>query len=719
MLRSTSLNERQIGRVIAVNNYKITVLLDPEIRSQVRAYSGRTTIVTQIGGYLTFPVAPGISTVGIVVGASEDEAIEPNIDKGMTLQLTRSRRIIRINLLGQLIKSTSVNKNFETGVSLYPTLETPALFPTEGELKSILEYIPKEGVKDVPLAVGLSPIYARQEVTISYNDILGRPLGIIGNTGSGKSYSVASLVQTAKEKADQYKFIILDINGEYSSALLKKVKKEKLVKVLNKVYIDDNIFILPLWAFNLSETIAFFDASESSQVPVLERVITSIREDAIDPKPEKLLRNIVRIIGNCLNCLGSLSIYAETTRGSAVGQNVAQVLFHLKQYTKIFLDQLNGMSDISINIPGPIKGLDSYIQNIKQKGLKDENEYKASYRNKEYLHFNRLDPGIMIEINKLVEDVESCYQKVRQDIITKGSLRQVTADSPIGYDLRNLEKDALFHIAISSYYGQERIKEYIATLRLRIHRQLSDRRWRVFTEETKSNFAELIDKMIGTSDSNIIVVDCSMLAYDVLPFFCAVFGRVLLELRAHSLPEKRTYQPFVLVLEEAHNYLKPRRENESFGLKLSREAFERIAKEGRKFGLSLIIASQRPADVSSTILSQCANFIIHRIQNPDDIDFFKKILPAASRELLDQLPILAPGDGLLLGSAVNVPARVKVRRPVPEPTSETPRPWEAWQSGKPKFDSNKAIQLWTQETVSNKEREKTIEQNIITQNNEK
>jgi DNA helicase HerA-like ATPase len=189
-----------------------------------------------------------------------------------------------------------------------------------------------------------------------------------------------------------------------------------------------------------------------------------------------------------------------------------------------------------------------------------------------------------------------------------------------------------------------------------------------------------------------------MLANDVLPFFCGVLGRIVLELREHADPGKRTAQPFVLVLEEAHNYLKPPREHEPAGTRLSRETFERVAKEGRKFGLSLVVASQRPSDVSATVLSQCANYVVHRIQNPDDIEFFKRILPLGSRDLLDQIPILAPGDALLMGSAVNVPVRVRIRPPSPPPTSETPKPWQDWQPGKPPFNVNDSISVWLSET---------------------
>jgi uncharacterized protein len=694
MEANLSPTERQVGRVISVNNYRITVVLDPEIRSQVRAYFQRTAVVTQIGSYLTFPVSPGESAVGIIVGASEDETIESDMNKGMTLQLGRSRRVIVVNLLGQLLE----NERFVTGVSIYPTLDTPALLPTEEELGSILEHrvVPEKLKEDVSLIVGSSPIYARQQVTVSYNDLLGRPLGIIGNTGSGKSFSVASLIETATQMASQAKFIILDINGEYCSAFcdIKELRKD-----LNKAYVNnDKIFKLPLWMFNLSEAVAFFEAAQASQVPVLERVITSVREDAVDPKPQRALRELVRIVDQCLDLLGSLSVYAREVDGNAVAENTAEVVLHLKWYN----DQLQKSRAItagSIEIPKEFKELDRLIAGLSKQGLKSKEEYKKLRGDRNFDDFRRLRGELALELNKLVEYMEPFYQSFKQVITTKGNLRQVTADSPIKYDLKNLQRDAVFHVAVSRFRGQERIQEYISTLRLRIHRQLSDRRWRVFTEDSELDLAGIIGQMVGPEEAEIIVIDCSMLAYDVLPFFCAIFGRTLLELRAHSLAEKRTVQPFVLILEEAHNYLRPKRDNESPGLQLSRETFERIAKEGRKFGLSLIMASQRPSEVSATVLSQCANFIVHRIQNPDDIEFFKKILPSASRDLLDQLPILAPGDGLLLGSAVNVPARVKVRKPVAEPTSETPKPWKSWQNGVARFEISQAIDIWTQESI--------------------
>jgi DNA helicase HerA-like ATPase len=104
--------------------------------------------------------------------------------------------------------------------------------------------------------------------------------------------------------------------------------------------------------------------------------------------------------------------------------------------------------------------------------------------------------------------------------------------------------------------------------------------------------------------------------------------------------------PWVLVLEEAHNYARPARSDEDRGHRLARLTYERIAKEGRKFGLSLIIASQRPSEISQTIISQCANFISHRLQNPDDIDHFRRIIPMQARRLLrsGDYPVVRRGN---------------------------------------------------------------------------
>jgi hypothetical protein len=311
---------------------------------------------------------------------------------------------------------------------------------------------------------------------------------------------------------------------------------------------------------------------------------------------------------------------------------------------------------------------------------------------------HNIPPAAVSALTAIFEAMRAALNRVRSLAITTGGLKEVTADSPVQFDSGLLMSDEFFTSATARFRGQERMQEYLSTLRLRIHRQLADKRWSVFTSGGVDNIADLVGSILADT-AQVSVVDCSMLAHDVLPCFSAVFGRVLLDLRTRTEPQNRTDQPFVLILEEAHNYLRPHRQEENWGIRLSRDAFERISKEGRKFGLSLIIASQRPSDVSATVLSQCANFLIHRIQNPEDIEYFKRILPLGSKDLLDQLPILAPGEGLLLGSAVNVPSRIRVRKPDPSPESETSRPWAAWQADQPEFDRETALRRWIADTT--------------------
>jgi DNA helicase HerA-like ATPase len=192
----------------------------------------------------------------------------------------------------------------------------------------------------------------------------------------------------------------------------------------------------------------------------------------------------------------------------------------------------------------------------------------------------------------------------------------------------------------------------------------------------------------------VSIIDLSMLSHEVLPYACTVIGRVLLEARENLRAGVRYKHPWVLVLEEAHNYARPPRSDEERGQTLSRLAFERIAKEGRKFGLSLIIASQRPSEISPTIISQCANFISHRLQNPDDIDHFRRIIRMQARRLLDQVTILASGEAIVFGSAFHVPSRVQFDRPNPGPYSQTAAPFYEWSMEQSPFPLAEVISAW-------------------------
>jgi DNA helicase HerA-like ATPase len=179
---------------------------------------------------------------------------------------------------------------------------------------------------------------------------------------------------------------------------------------------------------------------------------------------------------------------------------------------------------------------------------------------------------------------------------------------------------------------------------------------------------------------NLVILDLSLLAAEVLENVTALIGRLILEflqrLGETGGEQARGSLPVVLVLEEAQTYIGQPRQGEEDSI--SRVVFERIAREGRKYGLGLVVASQRPSELSKTVLSQCSSFVVHRLQNPEDLRYFKDIVPGIYGPLLDQLPALAPQTALVLGECVRAPALVRIREAQPLPRSRDPRFYRYW-----------------------------------------
>jgi len=189
--------------------------------------------------------------------------------------------------------------------------------------------------------------------------------------------------------------------------------------------------------------------------------------------------------------------------------------------------------------------------------------------------------------------------------------------------------------------------------------------------------AKQIAKLLapGEGKHGIKVVDFSEVPSDVLPVVTGVFARLLYDVQFWMQPERRT--PFVFVCDEAHLYLPVRADADAVE-KQALYSFERIAKEGRKYGVSLLVVSQRPSDVSRTILSQCNNFLILRLTNDQDQNVVRRLMPDSLAGVLDGLPLLDTGEALLLGDAILLPARIKLKFPTIEPLSQTRNFWQEW-----------------------------------------
>ena len=176
--------------------------------------------------------------------------------------------------------------------------------------------------------------------------------------------------------------------------------------------------------------------------------------------------------------------------------------------------------------------------------------------------------------------------------------------------------------------------------------------------------------------SQITVIDMSLLPFQVLETITGLIGRIILEFLSRFEKSKRGSIPVVIALEEAQNYISEinKKDRDS----ISRKVFERIAREGRKYGLSLLVSSQRPSELSKIVLSQCNSVIVHRIQNPDDQVYIRKLVSSANSEILNQLPTHPQQHVIVMGDCVRTPIVAKMNTASPKLNSNNPEFIQNW-----------------------------------------
>ena len=236
-------------------------------------------------------------------------------------------------------------------------------------------------------------------------------------------------------------------------------------------------------------------------------------------------------------------------------------------------------------------------------------------------------------------------------------------------------------------HGNKQIRDYCSQMITRF-KWIKEREDFAFLRCAPSELAShersqesFIDCLIGIrqiidgddNPSQIVILDMNDAADEVVEVASAVISRLIFE-RLRRFEPRNSY-PVHVILEEAHRYVAER--TSGFALDASK-VFERIAKEGRKYGLFLMVASQRPSELSSTVLSQCSNFVVHRIQNPDDLQHIRQMTPFISESVLKRLPSLPKQHALIFGSAVNLPTTFRVRDVSPKPKSDDARIRDLW-----------------------------------------
>ncbi|MBS3952478.1 MAG: ATP-binding protein [Methylomicrobium sp.] len=458
---------------------------------------------------------------------------------------------------------------FSRSLVQVPDIEAKCYVLRDQQLENFMSILVTSGDKSNSLALGRYTLDDSATAYLDGNKFFQRHAALLGSTGSGKSWTVAAILEQAA-KLPSSNLIVFDLHGEYKSLSYARQLRIPGPEELGKS--SDELLYLPYWLLNADEMQALFiDRSEFSA----HNQVMAFQDAVIEEKKITLLK----------------------------------------------LDKQQILSAFTLDSPIPFS-----IENV------------------------------ISTLSDLNDEMEQGARGLKQ----------------------------------GKFYGQ------FSRLLTRIRSKLTDKRYGFLfgapdSEHQYDSMAKTVAKLMdyNINQAQIKVIDFSEVPSDILPVIVSLVARIIYQVQFWTNHETR--RPLALVCDEAHLYL-PKKEGQNPVELRAIEAFEKIAKEGRKYGVALLIVSQRPSDVSTTVLSQCNNVIALRLTNGDDQTTVKKLMPESLESLLDVLPIMDVGEALVVGDAVLLPSRVKINKPDEKPLSATIDFWSVWQQKGDEPDFIRAVE---------------------------
>lgn len=656
IMRSTSpiesLASFRVGTVEFISPDEIKVVLDVESPDNVALNTGMPRPFPRINGYLLIPI-----DLGFVVGQITWITIERSnfpVRKGFKdfglVDLPFPLRKIDLQPIGT-VTSDGEKEKFTRGVESFPSVGDVVVLPTESQLKTIIE-----SGKNRRVYIGNSVLVGSAKVMIDPDRLFGRHLAVLGNTGSGKSCSVAGLIRWSIESAKKEikgdattnsRFIVLDPNGEYGKAFGDTPQAQ--VFTVEPTEQAQKIEV-PLWLWNTEEWCGFTKATQKTQRPTIIHALKSIKtgRTADVASKEHDLANYLRTLILAVQCAINEGMPWSTDYSPK--RNFYDMLSVWKEPISID-DSFNDEQKSSLN-------------NLHTKFQTMINKYTGDGF-KKYVYSKK-------EIDEFVALLNSTYSVMGGD---DNALSPIDADSPMPF------KGDVFVNAIKASAQLLKNSEYIDSVVNQINTLVKDIRLKSIVDDTDITLEQWLDRYIGKAET-LTIIDLSLLPSEIVTALTAVISRLVFEALQRYRKQTKLSLPTVLVVEEAHHFIKRYNDDvESQGSStLCCKVFERIAREGRKFGLGLLISSQRPSELSPTVLSQCNSFLIHRISNDRDQELVGRLLPDNMRGMLKELPSLPSQNAILLGWASELPVLVKMRTlpEVQRPQSNDPEFWNVW-----------------------------------------
>jgi len=591
------LKDKAFGSVISISGLNITIAVFDEF-----LISNLEIDIVKNDGTKKFYIGT-VGDIFLIGGPTTHDAIHYGMFEEVKLvpdekDLSKNKALITAKVIGYQNAKVTNELKFNRGVGHYPKFNSKCYILSSEEKQQLFSLTAGEGI-----CVGKVPGIQNEDVNINIEKFLGKHSVILGSTGSGKSCTVASILQKTLQAHLFSHIIFFDLHNEYSAAFptIKTDLYNGNTYNVNKV--DANNFTLPFWFLNFEEFQSIF--------------------------------------------LGDID-YAKNGEGIRI---LREEVIKLKVKShNLIMDDIGEIERININSP---------------------------------LHFDFSD--LVIKLKKLNKstlwksDGASTYNESTGNYVANSGASKVDRDGTSDQALQD-----------PNYYDKlHSVIEKLESTKL-------DRRYQFLFPEsyiTSKNIYEYLISLLCLPKDHIqnqmTILDLSKIPSEIIPIIIGLLSRICFEYKLWEVDPKKL--PLYLVYEEAHNYI-PNDVNAITAL--SSKYIGRIAKEGRKYGISQLIISQRPSDLSQLIVSQCSNFFILRVTNPNDQAFINHVLPDHLSALSNMIPFFQNGECLIAGELVTIPTKVIIDRPAPEPNSNDVAYSKTWKKILIDYKVQETVHKW-------------------------
>ena len=520
---------------------------------------------------------------------------------------------VKIKLLGEF-----QNGKLFGGIIRKPLLDSVTRPVNEEEINIILG-----GNNEHGLSLGASPFYNGASVFFNINEFFSNHFAIFGNSGSGKSCGMARLVQNVflndKVKPYNANFILFDVSGEYSHAFsnLSSIDPNYNYRVFttsdtNKEFEQLHI---PIWLLDANDLALLLMSKSHSQLPIVERMV-------------KLAK-----------CFAESSDMSLAYKDHLIAKAIISVLFSDSTPVR----KKNDIFAIVETCSTPHFNLEAVITGV---------GYTRKFRE----CFNVDKFGTFTESILFTEYVTSFVNEAFDDYEPSG---------PCYYSLQDMEKALDFTLISEGWYKNENTYADAVSIKVRLHSLVTGPYSKIFNYDQQVNVEQYLSSLLFKDGRKCQIVNINLDDMDdsVAAVITKIMTRLIFDFS--KIVPNRGSIPFHILVEEAHRYIKNDNDHYLIGYNI----FERVAKEGRKYGVILGVISQRPVELSDTVISQCSNFLIFKTNHPRDEEYIKKMIPNINTDIVDKQKGLQSGSCLAFGTAFKIPVIVKLAMPDPTPLS--------------------------------------------------